>query len=440
MPPRAASRLLADPDVLRWYQNLARGSRASADINLRRLDAFCRASKTTPASLLTLAPKQLHANLLDFVAAEETRGVAGSYIGRSIVAVRSWLSHNGIRVDRPLKIKGARDAPTLREERVPTPEELRRIFLAGTPKMRVACALVAFAGVRPEVLGNYDGSDGLTLSDLPELVIDGAKLRFTRIPTVVRIRPALSKNSNGYLSFLGAEGCEYVVQYLEERARSLEKLGPNTDLIHPERGAKRFIRTINIGDTIRTAIRAAGFAWRPYVLRHYFDTQLLTAESRGKVAHDFRVYWMGHAGAIDARYTTNKRQLPKDFVEEMRSAYQRCEPFLSSGTPPSGSPTQGEVLRMILSVMGYGAPELSQISDAELTVERVRSLIGRKAGGSPSAERVVTLGDLPGYLGRGWQFVSVVGSEQAVVRFGGGAWTRASPEGAPVPPSSESAQ
>ncbi len=435
VPPRTASALLSDPDVLRWHQNLARGSRASADINLRRLDAFCRSSGATPGSLLALGPKQLHTCLLDFVAAEEKRGVAGSYIGRSIVAVKSWLAHNGVRVDRPLKIKGARDAPTLRDERVPTPEELRRIFLAGSPKMRVACALVAFAGVRPEVLGNYDGSDGLVLGDFPELLVEGPKVRLTKIPAVVRVRPSLSKNANGYLSFLGAEGCEYVVQYLEERARSREKLETTTDLIHPERGSKRFIRTINIGDTIRTAVRAAGFAWRPYVLRHYFDTQLLTAESRGKVAHDFRVYWMGHTGAIDARYTTNKRQLPRDFVEEMRAAYKRCEPFLSSGVPPSTSPTQGEVLRMILGVMGYSAEELGQINDQELTVDRVRSMIGRKADGNPSAERVVSLGDLPRYLGLGWHFVSVVGPERAVVRFGGSAWTRASPEGVPGFPS-----
>lgn len=90
---------------------------------------------------------------------------------------------------------------------------------------------------------------------------------------------------------------------------------------------------------------------------------------------------------------------------------------------------------MILGVMGYSADELSQISDQELTVDRVRSMIGRKADGSPSAERVVSLGDLPAYLGRGWHFVSAVGLERAVVRLGGSAWTRSGPEGTPGAPS-----
>ena len=38
MPPKAASPLLSEPDVRRWYQNIGRGSAASADINLRRVD------------------------------------------------------------------------------------------------------------------------------------------------------------------------------------------------------------------------------------------------------------------------------------------------------------------------------------------------------------------------------------------------------------------
>jgi hypothetical protein len=33
--------LLEDPDVQRWYRNLARGSQIAADICLRRLGGFC---------------------------------------------------------------------------------------------------------------------------------------------------------------------------------------------------------------------------------------------------------------------------------------------------------------------------------------------------------------------------------------------------------------
>ena len=73
---------------------------------------------------------------------------------------------------------------------------------------------------------------------------------------------------------------------------------PETDIIHPTSANKTFVRTIKIGNLIRTAIRSAGFKWRPYVPRVCFDTQLLVAESKGKVAHDYRVFWMGHKGSM----------------------------------------------------------------------------------------------------------------------------------------------
>ncbi len=70
------------------------------------------------------------------------------------------------------------------------------------------------------------------------------------------------------------------------------------------------------------------FAWRPYILRAYFDTQLLIAESKGRIAHDFRVFFMGHKGSMEARYTTNKGVLPEMLAAEMRESFARSEEFL----------------------------------------------------------------------------------------------------------------
>ena len=52
------------------------------------------------------------------------------------------------------------------------------------------------------------------------------------------------------------------------------------------------------------------------------------AESRGKIAHDFRVFFMGHKGSMEAKYTTNKGLLPDTLVQEMRDAFMRSEEFL----------------------------------------------------------------------------------------------------------------
>ncbi len=119
-------------------------------------------------------------------------------------------------------------------------------------------------------------------------------------------------------------------QFLEQRIRGGEHVGPDTDVYHALGRSKQSVKTSKLSESVRDAINRAGCDFRPYNLRCYFDTQLLLAESKGKVASDFRVFWMGHRGKIDATYTTNKGKLPKDLLDEMVAAYRRCEPLLST--------------------------------------------------------------------------------------------------------------
>ena len=127
-----------------------------------------------------------------------------------------------------------------------------------------------------------------------------------------------------------------MLAYLNERLVSGEHLEPESPVIAPfakygrfrgENKGKRFVETITIRHDIHKAMRPR-FSWRPYVLRAYFDTQLLIAESRGKIAHDFRVFFMGHKGSMEAKYTTNKGILPQLLIDEMRDAFARSEEFL----------------------------------------------------------------------------------------------------------------
>lgn len=64
------------------------------------------------------------------------------------------------------------------------------------------------------------------------------------------------------------------------------------------------------------------------MLRAYFDTQLLIAESRGKIAYDFRCFYMGHKGSIEAKYTANKGILPKILLDEMPRHSREAKSFL----------------------------------------------------------------------------------------------------------------
>ena len=418
--------LLKVPEVQRWYDNMARGSVITADTYFRRLGAFCDDVHATPLGLLKRTEKELHSLLLDFVSEEERKKRTGAYIMSSVKAVKSWLLHNGIRVSLPVKVRGADRATTLEGERTPSQDELRRLFLAAGPRDRVSAVLMAHSGVRPEVLGNYLGDDGLRIRDLPEMHIREGKVEFDTIPTMVVVRADLSKAGHRYITFLGDEGCSYIRDYLERRMKEGEVLDPDSDLIHPKGSGrattrfkgnvdvKPFMRTTKVGDQLRKMIRASGFEWRPYILRAYFDTQLLVAESRGKVAHDFRVFWMGHKGSMEARYTTNKGRLPKELLDEMRDAYRRCMPFLETTSTTSREDVPKEVAKAMLQLAGFEDEEIEKMDLNDLVAirDQVRERLG--ASDTPRQE-VVSIGEVPGRLAAGWQFVAALGTTQAIV-------------------------
>ncbi|MCI4327204.1 MAG: site-specific integrase [Thermoplasmata archaeon] len=412
---------LSDPEIRRWFENVARGSQITADNYLRSLFNFSARTGLTPAQIVKLDGKAVHRRLLDFVSGEERRGMAGSTIVTYVKAVRSWLAHHGKKVNRPVKIRGAGRSPTLDDERVPTPDELRDILLAATPQQRVAVALMAFSGVRPEVLGNYSGKDGLRVGDLHELRIERGKVSFETLPTLVRVRETLSKTGAPYFTFLGGEGARYIAEYLEQRLRDGEELDPATDIIHPGWAAKAFIRSTKVSEAVKRAIVKAGFSWRPYVLRHYFDTQLLTAESKGKVAHDFRVYWMGHTGSIDARYTTNKRQLPKAFIEEMRTAYKRCEPFLSTIPTKDATDQVASTRELLLRFAQVPEAEIAKLDLGGMTNDEILAVAEKAQSASRprrglGGQKAVPVANVRSMLDDGWEYVAPLGLDQAVLR------------------------
>lgn len=417
-PRRRHKALLEDSDVRRWYENLARGSEATADNYLRILGLFLEANGLKPADFVKLSTKKRDDLLADHITKMQKEGKAGSYAAVVKKAAVSWLDHHGKKLGRKIRVDGAQATPTLEDERVPTQDELRRIFLAASPRDRISCALVAHAGLRLEVVGNYRGDDGLRVRDLPEMKIKGPVIEFEAVPTLVIVRPELSKAGQRYITFLGEEGCAYLKEYLESRLRAGTALGPDADIVAPGKAEKQFVRTINIGDGMRKAIRAAGFSWRPYVLRAYFDTQLLLAESKGNVAHDYRVFWMGHKGSMEARYTTNKGRLPSQMVEDMREAYKRCEPFLGTIPSKSSRDTEAEMAKVMLIGLGYTEPELERVNFDELSPPQFRDLVRRKVGAAEAPagrQKMVKVDEIASYLDKGWTVAMPVNHDHAIL-------------------------
>jgi len=176
------------------------------------------------------------------------------------------------------------------------------------------------------VLGNARGDDGLTIGDLPELKVREDHVEFIRMPAIIVVRVSLSKAGHKYLTFLPAEGCSYLMAYLNKRLAAGEKVMAKTPII-ASKADNTFVTTRNISKIIRKTMRPR-FGWRPYVLRAYFATQMLIAESHGRVSHPYRMFFMGHKGDIEARYTTNKGRLPENLIEDMRMAFQNSAEYL----------------------------------------------------------------------------------------------------------------
>ncbi len=113
-----------------------------------------------------------------------------------------------------------------------------QFLMLQTPELELSIRLMAFSGIRSQVMGNYDGTDGLKLADLPDLVIepDGKSVSFAHVPAIVVVRASLSKTRNKYFTFLPSEGCEYVLGYLRKRISAGEKLTLDSPVISLEQG------------------------------------------------------------------------------------------------------------------------------------------------------------------------------------------------------------
>jgi hypothetical protein len=358
--------------------------------------------------------------LLDTVTSMETK-YTGSYTQSVIKAIKSWLAHNGVEVKRVIKIRGAEDAPTLKDEKVPSQAELKKIFLSTDLKGRTASVLVAHSGLRLETIGNYLGDDGLRIRDLPELRVEGESVEYEQIPTIVIVRKELSKAGHQYFTFLSEEGCGYLKDYLEMRMRSGEKLEEDSPIVTPKQRMKPFIRSTNVGDVIRDGIRKAGYPWRPYVLRSYFDTEIMLAESKGLVIRDYRQFWMGHKGDIEHRYTLNKGRLPGEVVEDLREAYRRGQEYLQTGRSESDSEERlrDSFRRQLLLVAGFKPEEVEEMDlsmdDSEFQEAVRRRLLGQSSGGGGS-QQVVSVGDVDKYLSKGWGYVASLPGDRIILR------------------------
>jgi hypothetical protein len=319
---------------------------------------------------------------------------------------------------------------TLENERVPTPEELRRILGVMSPRGRAATLLIASSGIRIGTLGGRFSADGLRLKHLPELELEHGTPRFATIPFLVRVPASLSKSRKEYFTFGTSECAEAITAYLLERRNRGEQLSATSALIAPEYKTSRthlrpaadgtaFVNEKSLSFYLRSSmdkVRPGDVRWRAYTLRSWFSTQMESAEAKGLITRSRREFFMGHQLGIDGVYNLDKK-LSSQKVEELRAAYKRCEPFLSTLATRSDQDDRARMTRIMLMGLGYTEEELGQVDFDHLDVGVFQDLVTKKvtSSGKHANQQVVDAAELPGFLEKGWTVVTAVNGHQVVL-------------------------
>jgi len=414
--------LLDDPRIREWYDENALRSRHTAEVNLRHVGLFCHLTETTPTQLVRLgrsSPAKLRSTLIHYAQGLQSAGRLPSYISKTFVGIKGWLRFNQIPFDQFPRLRVVQ-GESIREERVPTQEELRRILSTYSGRGRVVALLMAHTGVRPGVLATIDGGEGLRLRDIVDLVLT-PEPRFEKLPFHVVVPARLSKTSHEYHTFGTPELADSLLAYLAERRQRGEELTPASPVITVDpmgAGTKLregsqtgFITTPMMMRALRDGLKAILPSARTYVFRAYCSTQMVSA----RIDRDVREAVLGHSLGISGRYNLSKK-LHQSVIEELRREYAKAVPYLESGRPKEDRATVLEgVVEALLRDKGVEKGKIAEILEGKLSGGDLARILGsRKA--QPS-QRVVPTTGLASLLAEGWEFVSAVGSDQAVVRL-----------------------
>jgi len=423
--------LRANENVMRWYRNLQQGSPITGDVYLRALGLYCKINRTTPEGILEDAKSgKLRNDFMDFVFKEGKENKAGSYIVRFKKVINSWVAFNGYDAGlRSIKIQGANTSPTLVDERPPSKDEIDAMLRNATVRGRAIISLLAFSGLRPESLGNYDGSDAIRLKDIEGLKVSSDGVEFSKLPAVLRIRQSkvqLSKKGHQYFTFIPEQSSKYIKDYLDMRLRQGESINADSPIISTDtRGSN--IRKTGILATafllrdVRDAIEKSGLKFRPYALRVYWASAMDVAEAKGLVSHNWREFWMGHTGDISARYSTNK-VLPPDTIEAMRETYRKCEKYITTEIrEPSENDAKRYLQTQLLLAVGYRQEEIEKMDLESMSNDDFQKLLRDKVmgamTGNGSRQRAVPIEEVEQYLSKGYEFQSALPNGKAIMKL-----------------------
>ena len=117
----------------------------------------------SPVELADLGARDLRAvtDLIeDHVTMMESENYSSGYVTLTVQIVKSWLRHSDVVIKRRIKVTPNRNQKTIQSERVPNAQEMSEIYGRAGLRESVIISLMVKSGLRPETIGNHDGTDG----------------------------------------------------------------------------------------------------------------------------------------------------------------------------------------------------------------------------------------------------------------------------------------
>src|SRR5437667_12101191 len=99
--------LLTDPDVKRWYDNLARGSIITAEERLRRLGRFCNVTGLGLKEIIEkkrASPDGFDDYIMDYVDRSLAKGEKPAQARNNLTTIKSRLGHQGLEITKKIKL------------------------------------------------------------------------------------------------------------------------------------------------------------------------------------------------------------------------------------------------------------------------------------------------------------------------------------------------
>ena len=128
----------------------------------------------------------------------------------------------------------------------------------------------------------------------------------------------------------------------------------------------------------------------------------------GLIINDWRVFFMGHKGSMEATYTVNKG-LPRDVIEKMRSSYAKAaEKYLTTTKTQTMSQEQinQTITRQFLIMAGYSEKEVDSLDIAIMTPTQIQDLIRKKGTealglNGNGKQKIVSINDVKNWITQG---------------------------------------